>query len=60
MSHATAKFTRQPTEPEMTDYLESEIYALCEAIKDNGESAGSAGIAKIKFIELFKVSYCNL
>lgn len=57
MSNATAKITRQPTGPEMTDYLDSEIYNLCEAIQDNGKALKSGGIATIRFIELFKVSY---
>lgn len=56
MSNATAKIVRQPTGPEMSDYLESEIYSLCEAIQDNGTPLKSGGIATIKFIDLFKVS----
>lgn len=55
MSNSTAKITRQPTGPEMTDYLDNEIYNLCEAIQDNGKKS-SQGLASIKFIELFKVS----
>lgn len=56
MSNSQAKITRQATGPEMSDYLDSEIYNLCEAIQDNGTPAGSAGgIASIKFIELFRV-----
>lgn len=55
MSTSTAKITRQPTGPEMTDYLDAEIYELCEAIRDSGKK-GSEGIASIRFIELFKVS----
>lgn len=57
MSNATAKITRQSTGPEMSDYLDSEIYNLCEAIQDNGTPLKSGGIATIKFIELFKVSH---
>lgn len=56
MSQATAKITRQPTGPEMNEYLDTEIYALCEAIQDNGTALKSGGLAVIKFIELFKVS----
>lgn len=58
MSNSQAKITRQATGPEMSDYLDTEIYSLCEAIADNGTApAGSAnGIATIKFIELFRVS----
>jgi len=58
MSSSTAKkLTKQSTGPEMSDYLENEIYALCEAILDNGKKTGE-GMASIKFIELFKVRYC--
>lgn len=56
MSNASAKITRQSTGPEMSDYLESEIYALCDAIRDNGTPLKSGGLATIRFIELFKVS----
>lgn len=57
MSQAVAKsLTRQATGPEMSDYLDSEIYALCEAIQDNGKALKSGGLATIKFIELFRVS----
>lgn len=56
MSNATAKIVRQSTGPEMSDYLESEIYALCDAIRDSGTQLKSGGIAQIRFIELFKVS----
>lgn len=56
MSNATAKITRQSTGPEMSDYLDNEIYSLCEAIQDNGQTLKSGGLASIKFIELFKVS----
>lgn len=55
MSNATAKITRQSTGPEMTDYLDNEIYNLCESIQDNGQALKSGGLAVIKFIELFKV-----
>lgn len=59
MSHSVAKsLTRQATGPEMSDYLDSEIYALCEAIQDNGPSK-TGGQPSIKFIELFKVSIAN-
>lgn len=57
MSNATAKITRQSTGPEMSDYLENEIYNLCECIQDNGQTLKSGGLATIKFIELFKVSF---
>lgn len=40
----------------MTDYLDNEIYNLCESIQDNGQALKSGGIATIRFIELFKVS----
>lgn len=56
MSNATAKIVRQSTGPEMSDYLDSEIYNLCEAIQDSGTQLKSGGIAQIRFIELFKVS----
>lgn len=56
MSNASAKITRQSTGPEMSDYLDTEIYNLCEAIQDNGTPLKSGGIASIKFIELFRVS----
>lgn len=56
MSNATAKITRQSTGPEMTDYVDNEIYNLCESIQDNGQPLKSGGLAQIKFIELFKVS----
>ena len=56
MSNATAKtLTRQATGPEMAEYVESEIYQLCETIKDNGEKT-SDGLAQMKFIDAFKVS----
>lgn len=58
MSNASAKITRQSTGPEMTDYLENEIYNLCESIQDNGKATGT-GMASIRFIELFKVSECD-
>lgn len=53
---SSAKLTRQSTGPEMSDYLDSEIYNLCESIRDNGTKVKSGGIAQIKFIELFKVT----
>lgn len=57
MSHAVAKqLTRQATGPEMSDYLEQEIYQLCEAIQDEGQALKSGGIAQIKFIDLHRVS----
>lgn len=58
MSQAIAsKLTRQATGPEMSDYLESEIYALCDAIQDHGTPApAGTGMATIKFIDLFRVS----
>lgn len=56
MSNATAKIQRQSTGPEMSDYLECEIYNLCDAIQENGTPLKSGGIATIRFIELFKVS----
>lgn len=57
MSNATAKIVRQSTGPEMSDYIESEIYNLCEAIQDKGTPLKSGGLAQIRFIELFRVSY---
>lgn len=56
MSNASAKIVRQSTGPEMSDYLESEIYNLCESIRDEGNPLKSGGIATIRFIDLFKVS----
>lgn len=57
MSQSIAKtLTRQSTGPEMSDYIDNETYALCEAIQDNGKQLKSGGIATIKFIELFRVS----
>lgn len=56
MSNAKAKITRQSTGPEMSDYLDSEIYNLCDAIRDSGTLLKSGGLAQIKFIELFRVS----
>lgn len=60
MSSATAKITRQSTGPEMSDYLDNEVYNLCESIQDNGKKLQSGGIASIRFIELFKVSSATL
>lgn len=59
MSNATAKITRQSTGPEMSDYLDSEIYNLCDAIRDSGKQLKSGGLAQIRFIELFKVSIAS-
>lgn len=56
MSSTTSKITRQATGPEMSDYLDCEIYNLCDAIRDNGTPLKSGGLAVIPFIELFKVS----
>lgn len=55
MSNATAKIVRQSTGPEMSDYLDSEVYNLCETIQDNGIAVKTGGLAQIKFIDLFKV-----
>lgn len=60
MSNSVAKLIRQSTGPEMNEYLESELYQLCETIQDNGNPLSSGGIATIKFIDIFRVSIIKL
>ena len=40
----------------MSDYIDNEIYNLCECIQDNGQQLKSGGMASIRFAELFRVS----
>lgn len=57
MSQSIAKhLTRQATGPEMHEYLDTEIYQLCECIKDEGQPGSGGSLAQIKFIDLFRVS----
>lgn len=58
MSQSVAKhLTRQATGPEMHEYLDTEIYQLCECIRDEGKASAGGALAQIRFIDLFKVSF---